>query len=71
MTWDLSLYTSADIEMLIQERACMMSDRLPWEERLRRAKKEVEGRSNEPEQVEMDLGRMEFRQQMRRIWSDY
>lgn len=71
MAWDLSRYTPADVEMLIQERACLMSASIPWEERLRRARNQVEGRDSEPEQLEMDLGRQAFRAGARRIWSDY
>lgn len=70
MALDLSRYTPADVEMLIQERACLMSGSIPWEERLRRARKEVEG-PGEAEQMEMDLGREEFRKRIKELWSDY
>lgn len=58
---------------LYEERAAILEycNGLPRAEAERKARKIVEGRGAEAEQVEMDLGRMEFRQQMRRIWSDY
>ena len=58
---------------LYEERAAIMQycGGLSREEAERRARKVVEGRPDEPEQVELDLGREAFRAGARRIWSDY
>lgn len=59
--------------MIFEERAALMEYEggLERKEAERRARKIIQGRAAEPEQVELDLGQQEFRQAMRQLWKDY
>lgn len=67
MRWD------ADQHELYEERVAIMVHDGGMEpaEAERQAKKIIEGRSEEPEQVELGLEMQGFRQAMRQLWRDY
>jgi hypothetical protein len=68
----LSVAWDADTRVLYEERVAIMvhDGGLQVAEAERRARKIIEGTSQQPEQLELSTGFQQFREGMQRLWKD-